>query len=99
VSQPNRIRRIRWTERFKRAYQSLSPDLQREVDDAIRDLVKEYIPNSRRMAPLGGYKNPKVYVVHVTGNRSHKMSFEIDGDLATLRTVDTHKVMDKAGRA
>lgn len=99
MAQPNRIRRIQWTERFKRAYQALSPELQRETEEAIRDLVKEYVPNSRRLAPLGGYKNPKVYVVHVTRNHSHKMSFEVDGDLAILRTVDTHKVLDKSGRA
>jgi hypothetical protein len=99
VRPPNRIRRIQWTERFKKAYKSLSPEIQREVHDVLLDLVKEYVPNSRRMAPLGGYKNPKVFVVHVTSNHSHKMSFEIQGDPAILRTVDTHKAIDKTGGA
>jgi len=95
VAQPNRIRRVQWTERFQKAYKSLSQELQRETDEAIRDLIKEHIPNSRRFAPLGGFRNPRVYVVHVTTNHSHKMSFEVDADLAILRHVDTHKVIDK----
>jgi len=99
VSHPNRIRRIRRLPRFEKAYKGLPPDIQAMVDDAIRDIVKEYIPAARRMNQLGGYKNPKVFAVHVTPNHSHKMSFEIDGDLATLRNVDTHKAIDKSGRA
>ena len=95
MTHQNRIKRLIPLERFKKAYRALSPELKGATDEALRDLLKEFIPNSRRMEKLQGYKNPNVFTIHVTPNHSHKLAFEVEGDVAYLRTVDTHKVIDR----
>jgi len=84
------------TERFEKDYRKLDPDLQNEVDECLKDLLKNPMPNSLKFEKLSGHKNPNIYTVHVTGNNSHKISMEVDGDVATLRRVRKHKPMDRA---
>lgn len=66
------------------------------MKDAVADLLKYPIPKSRRLHPLAGFKNPKVYTIDVFSNHAYKISLEIEGDTATLRRVATHKVIDRS---
>lgn len=73
---------------------ALSPDILQAAMEAIRDLLKAPIPATRRLHALRGYRNPKIYTIDVLSNHSYKISLEIDGDVANLRRIDTHKMID-----
>lgn len=86
----------RITDRFERDYRGLQVDLQRAVDECIFDLESDPIPSSRRphsVTPRG--TRPNVLTVDVTANKSHKLSFHIEGRVAVLRRVGTHKQIDR----
>jgi len=88
---------VTFTERFKRDYKRLPADLQKAVNDCIRDLMKDPVPAARRAHRINDKQFPKVYSVDVTPNKSHKLSFEIvDGNTAVLRRVGTHKDIDRS---
>jgi hypothetical protein len=90
------IRRLRTTERFQRDYKALSVDLKEAVDAAIRDLMADPIPGVRRFHSLKGYRNPRLYTIDVTSNKAYKISLEIEGEMATLRRIATHKQIDRS---
>lgn len=79
---------------FERDFKQLPIDIQAAVKEAIKDLLKDPIPATRRLHPLTGFKNPKVYTIDVMSNHAYKISFEIDGSKAILRRVHTHKTID-----
>lgn len=82
------------TNAFKRDFKSLDQNLQEEVKKAIKDLGLATIPASRRFHCVD-QNRPKVYTVDITSNKSHKMSFEINGTGVTLRRVGTHREIDR----
>jgi mRNA-degrading endonuclease YafQ of YafQ-DinJ toxin-antitoxin module len=85
-----------FTERFKKDYKRLSPDLQHMADQCIRDLAKDPIPASRRAHRINNDQFPKVFSLDVTPNKSHKLSFHIEGDTAWLRRIGTHGDIDRS---
>lgn len=87
---------VSFTERFKKDYKRLSVDLQRQVDECIMDFCKDPIPASRRAHRINSDQFPKVFSVDVTPNKSHKLSFEIDGNVAKLRRIGTHGEIDRS---
>lgn len=89
------IKSIQRTDTFKRDFKRLDQQLQREVVSAIDDLHKDPVPSSRRFHAIDSSR-PKVYSIDVTSNKSHKISLQIDGDVATLRRVGTHKEIDRS---
>lgn len=86
---------VAFTERFKKDYKSLSPDLQSAVDECIKDFSKDPIPASRRGHRINTGRFPKVFSVDVLTNKSYKLSFEINGDEVMLRRVGTHREIDR----
>lgn len=88
------IRRLAMTGRFERDYKRLDQGLRCKVDAVLLNLVKNPRPATLRFEKLGGFCRPSIFTVHVTPNHSHKLSFEIDGDCATLRRIGTHKEID-----
>jgi hypothetical protein len=88
------IKALQYKDKFARDLKALPIDVQLAVKDAIADLLKDPVPASRRLHPLTGFNNPKVYTVDVFSNHSYKISLEIEGQTATLRRVATHKVID-----
>lgn len=81
---------------FARSFSSLPDDIAALAIDALVDLLKTPTPTRLRLHKLSGYKNPKVFTIDVTSNHSHKISLEIDGSVAILRKVGTHKEIDRA---
>lgn len=71
---------------FERAYKSLGPQIQKGVDEAIKDLFKNPFPPGRHVHKMGGYRN--IWEVRI--NQDYRMSFQLDGDKAILRNVDSH---------
>lgn len=91
MTRPNPVRRVERKDSFKSDFKKLPPEIQQHVIRAIQGLVRDPIPARLRFEKQGGY-----YTIHVTSNHSHKLSFELDGDLARLRRVGTHKEIDRA---
>lgn len=82
---------------FRNDVRNLEQDTVECLADALKALLAEIIPKKYRMESLSGYKNPKVYTIHITQNHSHKLSFEINKDgVAVLRRVGTHKAIDRS---
>ncbi len=89
-----RITRVRTTKRFERDYKRLPEDIKDEVDACLRLLLNDPMPGRLRFEKLKGHRDPNIYTIHVTSNHSHKLSMEIDGEVATLRRVGTHGKID-----
>ena len=95
MTRPNPVKAVTWTNGFQAQYKKLPQNLKDDTKSALVDLLKHQIPKSRRFEKLNGHRNPSIYTIHVTGNHSHKLSFEIDNGCAILRHVDTHKKIDR----
>lgn len=59
----------------------------------LKSLHTVPIPPGLEFEKLKGYDNPSLYTIHVGGNC--KVSMEIDGSIARLRRVGTHKEIDR----
>lgn len=81
---------------FKGSYSKLPDNIKTYVLSALDVLLLNPQPKRIRLEKLRGNNKPSIYTIHVTPNHSHKLSFEIKGDIAILRRVDTHKVIDRA---
>ena len=92
------IREVQFLPRFDNDFRKLPPNIKQLTKEAIQLLVRHGqspFPKSLRFEKLGRHKNPNVYTIHVTPNHSHKVSFEIRGEIAVFRQVGTHKELDR----
>ncbi len=85
------IRKFQRKERFERAYKKLDPRIQREVDETLKDLQKNPIPRGRRVKKMRGHHNPEIWEARVNDN--FRITFELNGDTAILRNVDSHNLL------
>ncbi|HFD80453.1 MAG TPA: hypothetical protein ENK05_08715 [Gammaproteobacteria bacterium] len=91
-----RITRVRTTKRFEKDYKKLPDVIKDQVDICLRLLLDDPMPGRLRFEKLNGYRNPNIYSIHVTRNHSHKLTLEIEDNVATLRRVGTHKTIDRS---
>lgn len=89
------ITAYKFTDKFKKQFAKLPPELQAACQSIFADLLKDPQPKSLRFHSLSGYTNPKLYTVDLLGNKAYKISMEINGTVATLRRVATHKEIDR----
>ena len=89
------FKKVARTDAFKRDYKRLKPDLQKLVDDCIKDLFKSPLPSARRAHRINDGL-PKIFSADVDPNKSHKISFQIDGETCILRRVGSHKAIDRS---
>ena len=87
------ISRIDFTKRFKRQYEKIPPEIKKLVPSKLNDLIKDLRPPGLRFEKLKGYRNPEIYTIHITGK--YKISFEVDGNIALLRTIGNHNAIDR----
>lgn len=80
---------------FMRSMGKLPIEIREQARQALKKLLKDPQPASLRLEKLSGYKRPDIYTIHVTHNHSHKISFELKGECAVMRRIDTHKKIDK----
>ncbi len=81
---------------FQRDFKKLPPEIRDEVEECLKDLGSDPIPVSRRAHSVSpkGHK-PTIFSLDVTSNKSHKLTFHLEGDTAVLRRVGTHKQIDR----
>lgn len=80
---------------FAASAKRLPAEVLDHLKQALKDLIKDPQPKRIRLEKLKGNNRPPIYTIHVTPNHSHKLSFEIIGDVAVLRVVGTHKEIDR----
>jgi ABC-type protease/lipase transport system fused ATPase/permease subunit len=83
------------TSRAKRDYKRLDAALQERVDEVLRMLVPWPTAGALRHHTLSGYR-PPIHVVDVTVNRSHQLSFTVEGTVARVLRVSTHREIDRS---
>ncbi|NAS96371.1 hypothetical protein CU665_05535 [Pseudomonas syringae pv. actinidifoliorum] len=81
--------------RFKKALGKLPDEIKSQAKQALKDLKKNPQPGYLKLEKLNAYSRPSIYTIHFTGNNSHKMSFEMKSDIAVMRNVGTHKLIDR----
>ena len=84
------ITELKRLSRFAKAYKKLDAMIQKDVDEAIRDLLKNPLPSGRRLEKLRGLRNPDTYSVRI--NDSFRLTFHMEDSTAVLRNVGTHKI-------
>lgn len=80
---------------FAISVKKLPIEIRAQLKEALKNLIQDPQPKKLKLEKLSGYKKPSIYTIHITSNHSHKMSFEIHGDVAVLRAVGTHKQIDR----
>ena len=74
------------TDRFKRAYSKLPPEIRQKVKKALRLLDADPRHPSLRVHPIRGTSG--IYEARV--DQKYRMSFEFSGDDKIMRNVDNH---------
>lgn len=92
-----RITAFERTERFEREFKGLSPELQAAAAKALKALQGMPIPKGLRHHVLCDTK-PKIHKIDITSNHSHQITFEVNGEVAKLLRVATHKEIDRNAR-
>ena len=78
------------TESFRRDFQALSPEIQEQVEKALRRMGTDLRHRSLRVKKM----QPKargIFEARVT--RSFRMTFTLEGDVVLLRRVGTHDIL------
>lgn len=88
------ITRLVPTERFARELRKLDPELTKKAKVALEKLLQSPVPKTLRHHTLSGYK-PTVHVIDVCSNKSHQITFNLDGDVAVLLRIGTHKQISR----
>lgn len=83
--------KIRLTDRFKKDYQKLPPEIQRRVDQKLRLLVQDFRHPSLRVHKLRGVEG--LWEFSVTMN--YRVIFEIEGECLVLLAVGPHQIVDR----
>lgn len=81
--------RLAWLPRFKRDYRKLPATLKDQVDQALLQMEENLRYPSLRVKKMEGSQD--IWEARVT--RSCRITFNLDGDLITLRTVGEHDVL------
>lgn len=73
-----------------------------EVLDALEEALNRLLQNSQagslRLHTLPGYPKPTIFKIDVTANHAWQLTFELDGAMAVLLRLGTHKVLNRSPR-
>lgn len=89
------IKHVALAESFYRDFKRLDAKMQEEVRGRLRDLEKDPMPPNIRPHRINQGQLPKLFSIDVYSNKSHKISYSIEGDTITVRRVATHREIDR----
>ena len=95
---PLTVTGFRYTVCFERDLKRAPPDIRQDAKTALERLKANPASNSLRCHPLPGYGRPLLYKIDVTTNRAWQITFEMEGTIAALRRIGTHKLLDREPR-
>ena len=89
---------LRRTSRFAAEFLAASAEVQEAAEKAVETLMTN--PSSRllRLHPLKQFGKPSVWKIDVFANHSWQITFEMEGDVAKLCRLATHKRIDRDPR-
>lgn len=87
-----------YSERFKAELIALPPDIVRAAKEALQLLQKNPNARSLRLHTLTGMPKPTVWKIDVFPNRSWQITFELNGTVAELKRIGTHRQIDRDPR-
>ncbi len=93
-----KIAGFRHSERFAAELRGAPPDVQRRVKEILDTLAKNPDARSLRLHALRGYGKPQLFKVDVFSNHSWQITLEVEGGLAILRRLATHRELDRNPR-
>jgi hypothetical protein len=79
-------------------FQAAPVDVKKAVESVLRKLIANSNAGSLRCHSLSGYGKPSLFSIDVFTNHSWKMTFTMDGTVAELRRLATHKSIDRDPR-
>ena len=74
-------------------YNSAPKEARIDAENALKKLLINPKAKPLRLEKLKGYDS--IYSIHISKNNAYKITFLIDGDVAILRRLDTHKSIDR----
>lgn len=86
-----------YTERFKDDFGRLSAEQQEAARECLEKIKQSLSLKSLRHHTLGGYR-PTIHKVDVTCNKAYQITFELNGTVAKLLRVGTHKQLNRSPR-
>jgi len=90
-----RIMSLSRKETFDRDFRKAPPEIQAAAKAAIRELVRYPQPNKLRLHSITGCFDPRILKIDVLPNKSWQITFEMDGSVAILRRLGTHRHIDR----
>jgi hypothetical protein len=88
----------RRTDRFDADVRAAPIDVARAAEAARKTLIQNSRAGALRLHPLKGYPKPTIFKIDVTANHSWQLTFELDGEVAVLLRLATHKAIDRDPR-
>lgn len=92
------IKSFDYSDSFSRDVGRAPEDVVEASKDALKKLKEHAAAGSLRLHPLKGYGMPTIFKIDVLANCSWQLTFELDGDVAILRRLATHKQIDRRPR-
>jgi len=89
------IRSLARKETFDRDFRRAPLEIQNAAKNAIRDLVRYPQPNKLRLHSITGCFDPRILKIDVLSNKSWQITFEMEGSVAILRRLGTHRLIDR----
>ena len=83
--------KIAFTRPFKRDYQGLPENIQKQVDEQIIRLMDNPKHPSLRLKKMEGHET--MWEVRITAG--YRMTFQINGDTCFIRRVGTHDILKR----
>jgi len=84
----NSINKFVWLPRFKRDYKKLTPQSQKRINQALLQMEKNLEYPSLETKKLKGTNS----IWEARASKSLRITFNLTGNLITLRTVGEHKI-------
>lgn len=86
------------TDRFDSEFKRAPYDAQRAAKGALGTLQSNPSSSVIRLHQLSGFGKPTIWKIDVYANKSWQITFELDGQIAILRRLATHKRIDRDPR-
>ena len=83
------------TERFDKDFSALDQGLKKLTGECLRLLMRNPRAKSLRTHTLQGGSKPTIYKIDVAPNHSYQVTFILEGSLAVLLRVGSHKQIDR----
>jgi addiction module RelE/StbE family toxin len=83
--------KVAFTKPFKRDYQGLPENIQKQIDEQIMRLLVNPKQPSLRIKKMEGRQS--VWEAKITGG--YRMTFQINGDTYLLRRAGTHDILKR----